>query len=139
LADFGTQLDHEGRIKGLEVIVEDHSRKLNSLNLIEQAVSRISFVLEQIQKDASKRDEFIEKQNKLLLQVYEDSQDTKDSVEELEGKVDDLISKVNESECKNIIKIDTRDIIKNIFKKFILPIGALAAIAVEVLRLLKII
>jgi hypothetical protein len=139
LADFDTQLDHEGRIKGLEVIVEDHSRKLNSLNLIEQAVSRISFVLEQIQKDASKRDEFIEKQNKLLLQVYEDSQDTKDSVKELEGKVDDLISKVNESECKNIIKIDTRDIIKNIFKKFILPIGALAAIAVEVLRLLKII
>jgi dGTP triphosphohydrolase len=122
------QQQHIADIAELKAKVNEHEKKIEKQDIINEAVLKISFVLESLQKGEEKRDQ-------LFLQVSENLNRISDKVDDIDKKVDDQITELGDeiselqnqlanSDDKNYIKIDVREEAKKSWwKKHSLPIG----------------
>lgn len=117
--------------------MDNCENRVDDLDEIKTAVVRISLVLEQQQKDAVKRDEILEKHIDAINTISNDVKETKRVVSDLECTVANIQTKFQESESKNIITIDTREVNKKAYSKFILPAGVILAALSSVVALIK--
>jgi hypothetical protein len=137
--NYNLQQEHIADIAELKAISKEHEKKIDKLDEIREAVIGIKAFLEFSKDDAHKRDELLAQQSEVLNQISTKLTSVSGKVDDLDTQVSDLKEKYECSEDKSTIKIDTRDVIKSIFKKFILPAGAFVGVAYGLLKLFKVI
>lgn len=138
------QKDHENRITKSEIKIEDLKEKVNKLDGIETAITKISTLFDVLVKDSDKRDELRKQQGDLLNQqsitlskinsnldgLNTDLKETKAKVDKLETafecKIEKIESKFSKSEEKG--KIDVIAFIVKYWAVILLGAGSILGV-----------
>ena len=146
MAEFNTQLNHEGRISSIETTIDEHSKRLDKFDLVAEALIEIKLFVKQFKEDSERREarsiadaksrdeqmnavkDTLSAINTNITKLNDKVNTTLDNFADLEEKVDEQISEMQcqlaNSEDKNLIKIDMRDEAKKGWlKKYSLPVG----------------
>lgn len=133
--------EHVAAIAELQTDMVNIKEKVSSLNNIENAIVKISTLLEVQSKDNEKRDALLIKQSEMLTQqsitmakVNDNLDNLNIEVKNTNCRIDKLENKYNSSEEK--CKVDLRDVQKEEIKlsigqkakRVVFPVGALAGI-----------
>ena len=113
----------EGKVDKL--FKEDNEQKV-FITKLEMSLQQVIKLNENIENYIRESQITFQKINNNLDKLNTKSEKTDTKLEEVSDKVDKLASELEKSDSKNIIKIDTRDWIKKIFNKIILPVGGIA-------------
>lgn len=125
------------RLNRIENDIEKVERKVDKLfkedNEQKIFVTKLEMSLQQVIQSNKNIEVYIKESQTTFQKINENldklnakSEKTDTKLEEVSDKVDKLASELEKSDSKNIIKIDTRDWIKKIFNKIILPVGGIA-------------
>lgn len=118
------------RVSKLETDVNNLKEDVKVLSGIENAITKLSTLME-VQTNT------IDNIHKEIKDTRSEIKDARSEIKITNDKVEELEINFKKSEEKS--KIDTRDIVKNIFLKLVFPIGTLVAIVGGILKMLKII
>ena len=135
------------RLNRIENDIEKVERKVDKLfkedNEQKVFITKLEMSLQQVIKLNENIENYIresqitfQKINDNLDKLNTKSEKTDTKLEEVSMKVDKLADDFDKAESKNLVVVDQRLLIKKILGKYVLPIGGLAAIVLEVLNLL---
>ena len=135
------------RLNRIENDIEKVERKVDKLfkedNEQKVFITKLEMSLQQVIKLNENIENYIresqitfQKINDNLDKLNTKSEKTDTKLEEVSMKVDKLADDFDKAESKNLVIVDQRLLIKKILGKYVLPIGGLAAIVLEVLNLL---
>jgi len=135
------------RLNRIENDIEKVERKVDKLfkedNEQKVFITKLEMSLQQVIKSNENIENYIresqitfQKINDNLDKLNTKSEKTDTKLEEVSMKVDKLADDFDKAESKNLVVVDQRLLIKKILGKYVLPIGGLAAIVLEVLNLL---
>lgn len=130
----------DGRLNRIEEKVDKLFKEDNEQKVF---ITRLEMSLQQVIKSNENIEKYI-KESQITFQKINDNLDklntksekTDTKLEEVSMKVDKLADDFDKAESKNLVVVDQRLLIKKILGKYVLPIGGLAAIVLEVLNLL---
>lgn len=130
----------DGRLNRIEEKVdklfkEDNEQKV-FITKLEMSLQQVIKSNENIEKYIKESQITFQKINDNLDKLNTKSEKTDTKLEEVSMKVDKLADDFDKAESKNLVVVDQRLLIKKILGKYVLPIGGLAAIVLEVLNLL---
>lgn len=130
----------DGRLNRIEEKVdklfkEDNEQKV-FITKLEMSLQQVIKSNENIEKYIKESQITFQKINDNLDKLNTKSEKTDTKLEEVSMKVDKLADDFDKAESKNLVVVDQRLLIKKILGKYVLPIGGLAAIILEVLNLL---
>jgi len=130
----------DGRLNRIEEKVdklfkEDNEQKV-FITKLEMSLQQVIKSNEHIEKYIKESQITFQKINDNLDKLNTKSEKTDTKLEEVSMKVDKLADDFDKAESKNLVVVDQRLLIKKILGKYVLPIGGLAAIILEVLNLL---
>ena len=130
----------DGRLNRIEEKVdklfkEDNEQKV-FITKLEMSLQQVIKLNENIENYIRESQITFQKINDNLDKLNTKSEKTDTKLEEVSVKVDKLADDFDKAESKNLVIVDQRLLIKKILGKYILPIGGLAAIVLEVLNLL---
>ncbi len=130
----------DGRLNRIEEKVDKLFKEDNEQKVF---ITKLEMSLQQVIKSNENIENYIresqitfQKINDNLDKLNTKSEKTDTKLEEVSVKVDKLADDFDKAESKNLVIVDQRLLIKKILGKYILPIGGLAAIVLEVLNLL---
>lgn len=149
MSDLETKI--ENRLTKVETKVEALEGKVNDMDDMKTAITTLVTIQQEREKRDVIRDEENKKQSEALIDLKgtlvrindnldslnSEAKETKDQVKETNIRIDKLENKFYSSEDKS--KIDTRDIIKTAFLKWVFPTGIIIAIVGGILKIFKII
>jgi len=142
-------------ISGLKVRVDNLEDRVDDLDGIKEAITRLVVLQEEREKADIQRDKELKKQSEALVSLQNTLIKINNNLDALNSEVktaNDKITRTNErvekleekfyqAEEKN--KVDTRDILKgyfsNLFLKWVIPIGATATLVAGILKLFKLV
>ena len=135
------------RLNRIENDIEKVERKVDKLfkedNEQKVFITKLEMSLQQVIKLNENIENYIresqitfQKINDNLDKLNTKSEKTDTKLEEVSMKVDKLADDFDKAESKNLVVVDQRLLIKKILGKYVLPIGGLAAIILELLNLL---
>ena len=130
----------DGRLNRIEEKVDKLFKEDNEQKVF---MTKLDMSLQQVIKSNENIENYI-KESQITFQKINDNLDklntksekTDTKLEEVSMKVDKLADDFDKAESKNLVVVDQRLLIKKILGKYILPIGGLAAIILELLNLL---
>jgi len=130
----------DGRLNRIEEKVDKLFKEDNEQKVF---MTKLDMSLQQVIKSNENIENYI-KESQITFQKINDNLDklntksekTDTKLEEVSMKVDKLADDFDKAESKNLVVVDQRLLIKKILGKYVLPIGGLAAIVLEVLNLL---
>lgn len=130
----------DGRLNRIEEKVDKLFKEDNEQKVF---IAKLEMSLQQVIKSNENIEKYI-KESQITFQKINDNLDklntksekTDTKLEEVSMKVDKLADDFDKAESKNLVVVDQRLLIKKILGKYVLPIGGLAAIVLEVLNLL---
>ena len=130
----------DGRLNRIEEKVdklfkEDNEQKV-FITKLEMSLQQVIKLNENIENYIRESQITFQKINDNLDKLNTKSEKTDTKLEEVSMKVDKLADDFDKAESKNLVVVDQRLLIKKILGKYVLPIGGLAAIVLEVLNLL---
>lgn len=123
----------EGKVDKL--FKEDNEQKV-FITKLEMSLQQVIKLNENIENYIRESQITFQKINDNLDKLNTKSEKTDTKLEEVSVKVDKLADDFDKAESKNLVIVDQRLLIKKILGKYILPIGGLAAIILELLNLL---
>jgi len=123
----------EGKVDKL--FKEDNEQKV-FITKLEMSLQQVIKLNENIENYVRESQITFQKINDNLDKLNTKSEKTDTKLEEVSVKVDKLADDFDKAESKNLVVVDQRLLIKKILGKYVLPIGGLAAIVLEVLNLL---
>ena len=123
----------EGKVDKL--FKEDNEQKV-FITKLEMSLQQVIKLNENIENYVRESQITFQKINDNLDKLNTKSEKTDTKLEEVSMKVDKLADDFDKAESKNLVVVDQRLLIKKILGKYVLPIGGLAAIVLEVLNLL---
>lgn len=123
----------EGKVDKL--FKEDNEQKV-FITKLEMSLQQVIKLNENIENYVRESQITFQKINDNLDKLNTKSEKTDTKLEEVSMKVDKLADDFDKAESKNLVIVDQRLLIKKILGKYILPIGGLAAIILELLNLL---
>lgn len=123
----------EGKVDKL--FKEDNEQKV-FITKLEMSLQQVIKSNENIEKYIKESQITFQKINDNLDKLNTKSEKTDTKLEEVSMKVDKLADDFDKAESKNLVVVDQRLLIKKFLGKYVLPIGGLAAIVLEVLNLL---
>jgi len=136
--------EHIERIVTLETKVDNIEDKIGSLNKIENAITKISTLMEIQAKDEDKKEKNLMKQSEMLSGLSKTLTKVNDNLDSLNTEIKETNIRIDKLENKFSIeteksKIDIRDWLKTVILKFLLPTSAIGFIVYEAGKVLKII
>lgn len=123
----------EGKVDKL--FKEDNEQKV-FITKLEMSLQQVIKLNENIENYIRESQITFQKINDNLDKLNTKSEKTDTKLEGVSMKVDKLADDFDKAESKNLVIVDQRLLIKKILGKYILPIGGLAAIILELLNLL---
>ena len=123
----------EGKVDKL--FKEDNEQKV-FITKLEMSLQQVIKLNENIENYIRESQITFQKINDNLDKLNTKSEKTDTKLEEVSMKVDKLADDFDKAESKNLVIVDQRLLIKKILGKYILPIGGLTAIILELLNLL---